>query len=203
MLSDEELTRKNQRLGLAVVAVVIGMIGLTYYSVQLYELFCRVTGFGGKATMGQAATGEILEREILVKFNTDISPGLDWSFTADQPSVKVRLGQEALISFTATNNSSKPVAGTALFNVLPASGARYFQKTQCFCFDYQMIAPGEQAHFPVVFYIDPEMDRNREADSIKSMTLSYTFFKADSPELERALEAFYNDGKSANKAVPR
>ena len=113
------------------------------------------------------------------------------------------LAVSTIVSFTATNNSDKPVAGTSLFNVLPEVGGKYFEKTQCFCFDYQMIGPGETAHFPVVFYIDPAFAKDREAESIKSVTLSYTFFKADSPELERALEAFYNDGKSANKAVPR
>lgn len=200
---DEELVRKNRRVGLILIAVMIGMVGLTYYSVKLYALFCQVTGFGGKATQSVAASGEVLDRELLVKFNTDVSPGLNWTFKSDQPSVTVKIGQEALISFTATNNSSKPVAGTALFNVLPEVAGKYFEKTQCFCFDYQMIAPGESAHFPVVFYIDPAMAADREADSIKSLTLSYTFFRADSPELDRALEAFYNDGKSANKAVPR
>ena len=200
---DEELVRKNRRLGLILIAVMIGMVGLTYYSVKLYALFCQVTGFGGKATMSAAASGEIIDRDIHVRFNTDVSPGLDWTFKADQPSVTVKVGQEALISFPATNNSSKPVAGTALFNVLPEAAGKYFEKTQCFCFDYQMIAPGESAHFPVVFYIDPAFAADREADSIKSLTLSYTFFRADSPELDRALEAFYNDGKSANKAVPR
>lgn len=200
---DEELVRKNQRLGIALIAVVIGMVVLTYSSVKLYELFCQVTGLGGKAVAGETATGEIIDRDILVRFNTDVSPGLDWTFKADTASVKVKIGQEALISFTATNTSGKPVAGTALFNVLPNAVGKYFQKTQCFCFDYQMIAPGQSAHFPVVFYIDPAMAKDREVDSVKTITLSYTFFKADSPELERALEAFYNDGKSANKAVPR
>ncbi len=200
---DEELVRKNRRLGLILITVNIGMVGLTNYSVRLYDLFCQVTGLGGKATMSAAASGEIIDRDMLVKFNTDVAPGLDWTFKADQPSVTVKIGQEALVSFTARNTSNKPVAGTALFNVLPETAGKYFEKTQCFCFDYQIIAPGESAHFPVVFYIDPALAKDREADSIKSVTLSYTFFKADSPELERALEAFYNDGKSANKAVPR
>lgn len=198
-----DLARKNRRLGLILIAVMLGMVGLTFYSVRLYELFCQVTGLGGKAVVGQAASGEIIDRTVTVRFNTDVSPGLNWIFKPDQNSVDVKIGQEALISFSATNRSDKPIAGTALFNVLPAAAGKYFQKTQCFCFDYQLIAPGETAHFPVVFYIDPAIVQDSEADSVKSVTLSYTFFPADSPELERALEAFYNDGKSANKAIPR
>lgn len=199
---DEDLIRKNQRLGLVILAVVVGMLGMSYASVKLYELFCQVTGFGGKPVLGPAASGVISDREITVRFNTDVSPKLDWSFKPDQPAVKVKIGQEALVSYTAWNESAKPVAGTAIFNVLPESAGKYFQKTQCFCFNYQMIAPGESAHFPVVFYIDPAIEKDRELDTVKTITLSYTFFPADSPELERALEAFYNDGKSANKAVP-
>lgn len=201
--ADDDLIRKNRRLGLIIIAVIIGMVGLSYYSVRLYELFCQVTGLGGKATISAPATGEIIDREILVRFNTDVSPGLPWTFKPDVSSVKVKVGQEVLVSFTATNTSSQPVAGTALFNVVPEVAGKYFEKTQCFCFDYQMIAPGQSAHFPVVFYIDPKFAKDREADGLKTITLSYTFFQADSPALDRALEAFYKDGKSGNKAVPR
>ena len=200
---DKDLIARNQRLGLIVVAVVCGMLALSFVSVPLYTLFCQVTGLGGKAVVSEGPTGEVIDRDVTVRFNTDVNPGLDWSFRPDQPSVTLKIGQEALASFTAVNNSSKPLAGTALFNVLPEAAGKYFHKTQCFCFDYQMIASGQSVHFPVAFYIDPAIVKDRELDGVKSMTLSYTFFPADSPELERALEAFYNDGKSANKAVSR
>ena len=118
------------------------------------------------------------------------------------PSVKVKVGQEAIISFEARNNSNKPVAGTAIYDINPGPVGIYFNKTQCFCFNYQMIAPGKTAQFPVVFYIDPKFAADRELDSVKTITLSYTFFRADSKELEAALSAFSEDGKSANKAVP-
>lgn len=201
--NENDLVRRNQRMGVGVVVVVLVMLAMSFISVPLYTLFCRATGLGGKAFLADGPTGEIFDREVTVRFNTDVSPDLDWSFKPDQPAVTVKVGQEALISFTAVNNSAKPLAGTALFNVLPEAAGRFFDKTQCFCFDYQMIAPGQSAHFPVVFYIDPAFMKARELDDVKTITLSYTFFQADSPALERALEAFYNDGKSANKAVPR
>lgn len=200
---DDDLIRRNQRMGLTVLAVVVGMIGMSFLSVPLYTLFCRVTGFGGQAFLAEAPSGEVFDRQITVRFNTDVSPDLDWTFKADQPSLTVKVGQEAMASFSATNNASRPVAGTALFNVLPEAAGRFFDKTQCFCFDYQMIAPGETVHFPVMFYIDPGIMKVAELDDVKTITLSYSFFRADSPELEHALEAFYNEGKSANKAVPR
>lgn len=197
----DDLIRKNQRLGLTVLVVVVAMVGMSFASVPLYNLFCRVTGLGGKSFQAAAPSGEILDREVTVRFNTDVSPGLDWTFKPDQPSVRLKIGQEALISFTASNTSSAPLAGTALYNVTPDAAGQYFHKTQCFCFDYQMIAPGQSAHFPVVFYIDPSIAQDPLLNDVKTITLSYTFFQADSKELESALEAFYKDGKSANKAV--
>ncbi len=199
---ETDLNKRNRRTGLILIAVIIGMGFLTYKSVDLYRLFCQVTGLGGKAEMAAAPSGEILDREITVRFNSDVNPNLPWDFKPDVSSVKVKIGQEMLISFTAKNTSNVPVAGTAVYNIAPDAVGKYMNKTQCFCFNYQLIAPGETAHFPVVFYIDPALAKDRSLDSIKTLTLSYTFFKADSPELEQALEDFYNDPKSGNKAVP-
>ncbi len=198
----KELQDKNRRTGLAVLAIILGMLALSYASVPLYRLFCQVTGFGGKADQVSAASGEIFDREITIRFNSDVNSNLPWDFKPDTPEVKVKVGQEMLISFTATNLSREAVAGTAMYNVTPGAAGKYFNKTQCFCFNYQLIAPGKTVHFPVVFYIDPKIMKDRENDGLKTITLSYTFFKADSPELEQALEAFYNDPKSANKAIP-
>ncbi len=198
----KELQDKNRRTGLAVLAIILGMLALSYASVPLYRLFCQVTGFGGKAEQVSATSGEIFDREMTIRFNSDVNSNLPWDFKPDTPEVKVKVGQEMLISFTARNLSREAVAGTAMYNVTPGAAGKYFNKTQCFCFNYQLIAPGKTVHFPVVFYIDPKIMKDRENDGLKTITLSYTFFKADSPELEQALEAFYNDPKSANKAIP-
>lgn len=197
-----DLNSKNRRTGLMVLGVIIGMLGMSYASVPLYRLFCQVTGLGGQAEKVAPATGEIIDRDITVRFNSDVNPNLPWEFKPDVASVKVKVGQEMLISFTATNLSREAVAGTAMYNLTPGTIGKYFNKTQCFCFNYQLIAPGKTVHFPVVFYIDPKIMKDREQDDVKTVTLSYTFFKADSPELEQALEAFYNEPESANKAVP-
>jgi cytochrome c oxidase assembly protein subunit 11 len=198
----DDLVRRNQKMGLTVLTVVIGMIGLSFASVPLYELFCRVTGFGGEAFVAQQPTGQVLDRKMTVRFNTDTNPNLPWDFQAEQRSVTLPIGQEALISYQATNQSDQPVAGTAIYNVTPVAAGKYFHKTQCFCFNYQMIAPGQEAHFPVVFYIDPAIQEDRQLENLETITLSYTFFRADSPELETALEDFYNSPNSGTKAVP-
>lgn len=193
-----DIHRKRNRLaGYIVGGVVLGMLVLSFASVPLYRLYCQVTGFGGRAVASEAAAAmPILDREVVVRFNTDVDSSLPWAFKPDQGPVKVPLGKEVLVSFTATNSSSEPVAGTALFNVSPPTAGAYFHKTQCFCFDYQVIPPGQSVHFPVVFYVDPKMAGDRELDDLKSMTLSYTFYKADSEHYNKALEAFYNGEKS-------
>jgi cytochrome c oxidase assembly protein subunit 11 len=198
----DDLNKKNRRTGYIVLGLVLGMSVLTASSVELYKLYCKMTGFGGKAEQSTTAKSDvILNREIKVRFNTDVSVNLPWEFKSDQEPVTVKLGQEAAVSFSATNLGNQGFAGTALYNVDPPAAGVYFHKTQCFCFDYQLIAPKKQAHFPVVFYIDPELDKDPQLKDLKSITLSYSFFKADSPELEKALEDFYKSGNSGTTSV--
>jgi cytochrome c oxidase assembly protein subunit 11 len=177
------------------------MIALTASSVKLYEIYCRMTGFGGQAFQVEEKSDIVLNREVKVRFNTDVNSNLPWEFKADQEPVVVKLGQEAAVSYSASNQGDKAAAGTAIYNVDPPAAGKYFHKTQCFCFDYQLIAPNETAHFPVVFYVDPELDKDPQLKDLKSITLSYSFFKADSPELEKALEDFYNQGNSGTSSV--
>lgn len=198
----DDLRTKNRRTGYIVLAIVLGMAGLTASSVKLYELYCKMTGFGGQAEQSTTVKADvILDRQIKVRFNTDVSNNLPWEFTSDQEPVLLKLGQEAAISFSATNLGKVPFAGTALYNIDPPAAGVYFHKTQCFCFDYQLIAPHKTAHFPVVFYIDPALDKDPQLKDLKSITLSYSFFKADSPELEKALEDFYNSGNSGTTSM--
>lgn len=196
-----DLDKKNRRTGLIVLGLVLGMVTLTAFSVELYELYCKMTGFGGKAEQSTSKPDVVLDREIKVRFNTDVSTNLPWEFTSDQEPMVLKLGQEAAISFSATNLGREGFAGTALYNVDPPAAGVYFHKTQCFCFDYQLIGPKKTAHFPVVFYIDPALDKDPQLRDLKSITLSYSFFKADSPELEKALEDFYNSGNSGTTTV--
>lgn len=197
----DHVSRKNRRVAVFILAIVLGMLGMSYAAVPLYRLFCQVTGFGGQAFQSARPTGPILDRSITVKFNTDVSPNLPWDFKPEQGPVTLKIGQEALVSFIARNLGNRPVAGTALYNVTPEAAGKYFHKTQCFCFNYQLIAPQQTAHFPVVFYIDPEIANDAQLSDLKSITLSYSFFEADSPELENALEDFYNGQKSGTTSV--
>ncbi len=187
---------KNTRTLLSVFAVVFAMVGLAFASVPLYDLFCRVTGFGGTTQVG-GVPDKILEREIRVTFNADTSPRLPWRFKPEQRDITVKIGQEALIAYHASNKADTPTAGTAIYNVTPPKAGKYFHKTQCFCFDEQVLVPGQEMNMPVIFYIDPSLADDPNMDEVRQITLSYSFFPAESKELEDALEAFYNDTSEA------
>ena len=198
----DDLNKKNRRTGYIILALVLGMLALTASSVELYRLYCKMTGFGGQAERSETKTTDlILDRQIKIRFNTDVSDNLPWDFRSDQAPLSLKLGQEAAISFSAKNLGDQPFAGTAIYNVDPPAAGVFFHKTQCFCFDYQLIGPGKEAHFPVIFYIDPSLDKNPQLKDLQSITLSYRFFKADSPELEKALEDFYDAQNSGTLSL--
>lgn len=177
---DDDLIRKNQRMGLIVGAVLLGMVGLSFASVPLYRLFCQVTGFGGTPQIGRAVGDvKILDRDITVRFNADVAPDMPWTFRPDEKSVTLKVGQQGLTSYYSKNNSSKAIEGMATFNVLPETAGIYFHKVQCFCFERQTLQGNQEAHMPVLFYVDPAIADDPDLKDIHTITLSYTFFKAD------------------------
>ncbi|HEY8964140.1 MAG TPA: cytochrome c oxidase assembly protein [Alphaproteobacteria bacterium] len=182
-MNDEDLIRKNQRMGLIIFTVIVGMVGLSFASVPLYRLFCQVTGFGGTPQIGRGAGDiKILDRDITIRFNADVASGMPWTFHPETPQVTLKIGQQGLVSFYAKNNSRQGIEGTAIFNVLPEQAGIYFHKIQCFCFERQVLEAGKDAHMPVVFYIDPAIADDPDLKDIRTLTLSYTFFKADTLE---------------------
>lgn len=195
--NDQDLVRKNARTGLLVIGVVIGMIGLSFASVPLYNLFCNVTGFGGTTQTADALPGEVLERSVTIKFNADTAPNMPWHFEPEMREINVKLGERGLTAYIAKNKYNTDVSGTAIYNVTPLKAGKYFHKIQCFCFDEQTLKPHEEVSMPVMFFVDPEMDRDPNMDDVKVITLSYTFFRGESKELEDALEGFYNEETGA------
>ncbi len=182
---------RNNRVALIVVSVVFGMIGLSFASVPLYKLFCAVTGYDGTPKIDPNASADhISDQKVTVRFNADVAQGMPWTFRPENKPVTLNIGEKTLVSFYARNNSSEAMTGTALFNVLPERVGQYFHKTQCFCFGKQMLPPKGEVHMPVQFFVDPKILEDEDARNIKTITLSYTFFKAESPELDRAMEKY-------------
>ncbi len=193
-----ELQRQNRKTALTVLAVVVFMAGLAFASVPLYDLFCRVTGFGGTTQVADSLPERIAtERTITVRFNADTAPSLRWTFAPEQRAIDVHPGQKGLVAYKARNYTGQPLAGTAVYNVTPPKAGKYFHKIQCFCFDEQILTSGEEMTMPVMFFIHPDIMDDRDMDEVKTITLSYTFFKTETAALEQALEDFYNQDAPA------
>lgn len=167
---------RNRRTVLACSAAVLAMTGLSFAAVPLYNLFCKVTGFAGTPMIGTAATGKTSERIVSVAFDANVAPALGWRFEAEKTEIKAQVGVTQTVFYKITNTSSRPMTGIATYNVQPNQSGAYFVKIQCFCFTETTLQPGETLEAPVVFYIDPEIELNRELASLKSITLSYTYF---------------------------
>ncbi len=192
-INHDELVKKNAKTGLIVLFGVILMVGASFAAVPLYSLFCQVTGFGGTTQRAESLPAEVLDRKITVQFNADIGRNIPWAFKPEMRSIELKIGERGFTSFRARNKSDKPSTGTALYNVTPLKAGKYFHKIQCFCFDEQILAPGEDISMPVLFYVDPALDKDPNMNDVKTITLSYTFFKIETKELEEALEGFYNE----------
>ncbi len=167
---------RNRRTVLACSAAVLAMTGLSFAAVPLYNLFCKVTGFAGTPMVGTAATGKTSDRIVSVMFDANVAPALSWRFEAERTEIKAQVGVTQTVFYKITNTSSRPMTGIATYNVQPNQSGAYFVKIQCFCFTETTLQPGETLEAPVVFYIDPEIELNRELASLKSITLSYTYF---------------------------
>lgn len=172
---------KNRKLAGSMAALVIGMAMLTYASVPLYDLFCKVTGYGGTTQRATNAPDKIYDRIVTVRFNADIDPNLAWNFKPDQIEMKVRVGENHLAFYSAQNMTQLPVKGTSVYNVTPHKAGIYFNKIQCFCFNEQLLNAGEKATFPVSFFIDPEFMKDPNMQNVDTITLSYTFFPLKEP----------------------
>jgi cytochrome c oxidase assembly protein subunit 11 len=171
------MANKNTTLAVNLAAIVAGMFMLAYASVPLYRLFCQVTGYNGTTQEAKHAPDHVINRDVTVRFNADISPGLLWEFRPGQKSLKVKVGQQAMTHFVARNLSDKPITGRAVYNVLPLTAGAYFVKIQCFCFTEQTLQPGAEVNMPVVFYIAPSIVNDHDMDGVQTITLSYTFFE--------------------------
>lgn len=173
---------KFRSQALALLAIVVGMLMLSFAAVPLYRLFCQVTGFAGTPGRAEEAPGLVLKQKMNVFFNSDVDPNLPWKFRPLQKDVTFPIGQSELIFFEAENNSNKTITGMASFNVAPDIAGAYFVKVECFCYEELTLKPHQKINLPVSFYIDPEIINNPDLKGLTNMTLSYTFFNVKEPK---------------------
>jgi len=177
--------RKNGKTALILFVLAGGMVGLSFASVPLYQLFCQVTGYGGTTVAATIKPTEPVTEDapvITVLFDSNVDSTLPWSFTPDQKEIKVRIGEESLATYTAKNWGNREIIGNATFNVTPHKAGQYFQKIECFCFTEQKLVPGQEISMPVSFFVDPEILKDSSAMDVRNITLSYTFYRAPADE---------------------
>lgn len=173
---------RNNRTAFVLAGVVVGMVGLAYAAVPLYQLFCQVTGYGGTTQVALAEERPVLERVIKVRFSANTHRDMPWEFRPVQGMQQARVGEQMLAFFEARNNTVEAITGTATFNVTPHKAGAYFSKIQCFCFTEQTLAAGASAEMPVTYFIDPAIMDDPGLDDVKEIVLSYTFFRSDQDE---------------------
>ena len=170
------------------VSLVLVMGGLAWASVPFYDWFCRVTGFGGVPGQGETAGDEILDQTIKVRFDGTLNNNMAWEFKPVVREMEVRIGETGLAFYEAYNPTNRPIAGQASYNVTPYTAGAFFDKIECFCFQEQVLAPGERVEMPVSFTVDPEIVDDRDGQYVHTITLSYTFYEIDLPEGYAAVE---------------
>lgn len=179
----------NGRIVTRLVGVIVLMGGLAWASVPFYDWFCRVTGFGGTTQVADQGSDIILDQTIRIRFDASRARDMPWEFRAMEPHMDIRIGETGLAFYEAYNPTDQPIAGTASFNVAPFDAGGYFVKIACFCFELQVLQPGERVEMPVTFFVDPAILDDPEAQGTPAITLSYTFHVTDMPEDYAALAA--------------
>ncbi|MCH8490472.1 MAG: cytochrome c oxidase assembly protein [Oceanicaulis sp.] len=180
---------RNARVVVICASVVAGMVGMAYAAVPIYDLFCRVTGYGGTTQVAQYDAGQIIDREVTVRFDASRARGVPVDFEPLQRSMRVRVGETALAFYRVTNTAPEPVTVVASYNVAPFKTGIYFAKLECFCFTDQTLQPGETMDMPVIFFVDPQMDEDRQLNDVQTITLSYTFWLSSDSRAWEAAEA--------------
>lgn len=172
------VAERNGRTALLMAGIVAAMLGLAFASVPLYRLFCEATGLGGTTRRAESAPGAIAGR-IAVRFDANVHPGLPWKFEPVKRVVEVAPGARTQIFYRAENLSDRTVTGQAVFNVSPDQAGKYFNKIACFCFTEQTLKPHQKVDMPVVFFVDPAMVDDPDAETVSEITLSYTFYPVE------------------------
>ena len=177
-----------QKTVVKLVGVVVLMGGLAWASVPFYDWFCRVTGFGGTTGVAETGADDILDQTIKIRFDASLERDMPWQFTPIEREMEIRIGETGLAFYEAYNPTGRPVAGSASYNVTPYEAGGFFAKIDCFCFEEQVLMPGERVEMPVTFFVDPEIVDDMDAKYVHTITLSYTFYEIDLPESHASLE---------------
>lgn len=186
-----DATRSRRLPALATVGVAATMLGLSFAAVPLYRMFCAVTGYGGTTQRAHEAPTAPGQRTLTVRFDSNLGGNLPWSFEAETKEITLRTGETKTVFYKVTNRTDRTISATAAYNVTPDQAGGYFDKLSCFCFTEQTLGPKESAEWPVVFFLDPALEKDEAMKKVDQLTLSYTFFESKKP------------ARSAEQAAPK
>jgi len=176
-----ERTAANRRIVRRLLIAAVAMFGFGFALVPLYNVFCDITGINGKTGRieAEAALSQRvdMERTVTVEFLSSVHGDLDWDFKPVVRRVKVHPGEVTEVHYMARNRIGETVTGQAVPSLAPGLAAKYFNKTECFCFTRQTLGPNEEKLMPLRFVVDPELP-----EEVGTVSLSYTFFHAESAE---------------------
>ncbi len=180
--SGKRRLRRDVLVAAACGVLVAGMVGASFAAIPLYKIFCSVTGFAGTTQVARIAPKHELARELTIRFDSNVAPGLPWKFVPEQNEIKLHIGEVATVHYKVINEAARTIAAQASYNVTPTTVGAYFDKINCFCFTEQTLKPGETREMTVVFYVDPKIVDDRDQDPLNTITLSYTFYRLPEPE---------------------
>lgn len=175
-------TRRDMIVAAVCGCVVAMMVGASFAAVPFYNWFCRTTGYGGVTQVSEKAPERVLDRTVLVRFDSNVAPGLPWKFEPEQNEIKLKIGEVATVHYKVTNLAARPITAQAGYNVSPPQVGAYFDKINCFCFTQQTLKAGETREMTVVFYVDPDVAKDHDQDDLNTITLSYTFYRLPDAE---------------------
>jgi len=191
---DRAVSRRNGTVVLICGVMAVAMAGLSFAAVPLYRLFCQVTGYAGTTQRTEQASTTVLDRVVKVHFDANVSKGLPWKFEPMQASMEVKLGENALAFYKATNLADHATTGTSVFNVAPDAVGMYFNKVQCFCFVEQRLEPGQSMEMAVSFHVDPKFATADDTKHLSELTLSYSFYQVAHPQASQDQAAVRGEG---------
>jgi cytochrome c oxidase assembly protein subunit 11 len=180
--ADKRPVRRDILIAASCGVLVAAMVGASFAAVPLYNMFCRATGFAGTTQVSRIAPQHALARELTMRFDSNVMPGLPWKFTPEQNEIKLHIGEVVTVHYKVINEAARTITAQASYNVTPTTVGAYFDKINCFCFTQQTMKPGETREMTVVFYVDPSIIKDRDQDPLNTITLSYTFYRLPDAE---------------------
>lgn len=170
---DKAAGKRNSRLAVKLMAATVAMFAFGFALVPIYDVFCEITGLNGKTGGRYEAVDVAVDenRVVTVQFVARNNGGMSWEFGPEVSQIQVHPGEMAEVNFYARNPSANTMIAQAIPSVSPSRGAEYLRKTECFCFNQQELAAGEEISMPLLFFVDQDLPKD-----VSKLTLSYTLF---------------------------